>query len=71
MKIIVSVPAQTLSLYSDEGDLLARWPVSTAARGLGEQHGSYCTPRGLHIIRAKIGDGQPENAVFRARRPTG
>lgn len=71
VKIIVSVPGQTLSLLSDEGDLMARWPVSTAARGLGEQRGSYCTPRGLHIIRAKIGDGQPENAVFRARRPTG
>ncbi|HTH40970.1 MAG TPA: GNAT family N-acetyltransferase, partial [Rhodocyclaceae bacterium] len=33
--------------------------------------GSYQTPRGKHLIRAKIGDGQPANAVFVARRPTG
>ncbi|MCE9633724.1 MAG: L,D-transpeptidase, partial [Methylophilales bacterium] len=30
-----------------------------------------CTPRGRHIIRAKIGAGQPENTVFIGRRPTG
>lgn len=71
MKIIVSVPEQSLSLLGEDGKLIARWPVSTAARGVGEQRGSYCTPRGLHIIRAKIGHGQPENAVFKARRPTG
>jgi lipoprotein-anchoring transpeptidase ErfK/SrfK len=45
--------------------------VSTAANGPGELGGSYCTPRGRHIIRAKIGAGQPENTVFVRRRPTG
>ena len=33
--------------------------------------GSYCTPLGAHIIRAKIGAGFPENTVFVGRRPTG
>ena len=33
--------------------------------------GSYCTPLGKHIIRAKIGDKQPINTVFVKRRPTG
>ena len=33
--------------------------------------GSYCTPLGAHIIRAKIGAGLQENTVFVARRPTG
>jgi lipoprotein-anchoring transpeptidase ErfK/SrfK len=33
--------------------------------------GSFCTPRGRHIIRAKIGDGAPVNTVFVRRRPTG
>ena len=33
--------------------------------------GSYCTPLGAHIIRAKIGAGLPENTVFVGRRPTG
>ena len=35
------------------------------------QYGSYCTPRGKHVIRARIGTGQPVNTVFVARRPTG
>lgn len=38
---------------------------------MGEISGSYCTPRGRHIIRAKIGAGQPLNTVFIKRRPTG
>jgi L,D-transpeptidase YbiS len=45
--------------------------VSTAKRGAGEKNGSLCTPRGSHIIRAKIGAGQPLGAVFVRRRPTG
>lgn len=48
-----------------------RYPVSTAAKGVGEQFGSYCTPRGKHSIRAKIGASQPLNTVFVGRRPTG
>ena len=47
------------------------YPVSTAKNGLGEKNNSFCTPRGLHIVRAKIGAGQPLNAVFVRRRPTG
>ena len=47
------------------------YSVSTAKRGLGEQNGSLCTPRGRHIVRAKIGAGLPLNTVFMRRRPTG
>jgi lipoprotein-anchoring transpeptidase ErfK/SrfK len=47
------------------------YPVSTSKNGLGEANGSFCTPRGRHIVRAKIGAGQPVNAVFVRRRPTG
>jgi lipoprotein-anchoring transpeptidase ErfK/SrfK len=45
--------------------------VSTAKNGPGEKSGSFCTPRGRHIVRAKIGAGQPPNTVFVRRRPTG
>lgn len=45
--------------------------VSTAKNGPGEENGSFCTPRGRHIVRAKIGAGQPLGAVFVRRRPTG
>ena len=71
MKIIIHIPTQTLELLDDAGKLLHRYAVSTAANGVGEEFGSYCTPRGLHIIRAKIGAGQPLNTVFVSRRPTG
>lgn len=71
MWIRISVAAQRLSLFDDAGQLLCVYPVSTASRGVGEANGSQCTPRGRHLIRAKIGAGLPENSVFVGRRPTG
>lgn len=53
------------------GRLLLRLPVSTAANGAGERNGSGCTPRGLHQVRAKIGEGLAPGAVLRGRRWTG
>ena len=47
------------------------YSVSTAKNGAGEKNGSLCTPRGRHIVRAKIGAGQPPGTVFVRRRPTG
>ena len=47
------------------------YPVSTAKNGPGDKNGSFCTPRGSHIVRAKIGAGQPVNTIFVRRRPTG
>ena len=47
------------------------YAVSTSKFGAGEQNGSFRTPRGRHIVRAKIGSGQPLGAVFVRRRPTG
>lgn len=65
MTIDIHIPSQRLSyrgrIYS----------VSTSKNGLGERNGSFCTPRGRHIVRARIGAGQPLNAVFVRRRPTG
>ena len=71
MKINIHIATQVLELLDDKGQLLRRYPVSTGANGVGEESGSYCTPRGRHIIRAKIGVGQPVNTVFVRRRPTG
>lgn len=71
MHIRVSIPAQSLELVGDDGSLLRRYRVSTATKGTGQKFGSYCTPLGRHIIRAKIGAAQPANTVFVRRRPTG
>ncbi len=69
--ISIDVPSQTLTLHDETGDVLMQTQVSTAKNGVGEQMGSNCTPRGEHVIRAKIGAAQPLNTVFVARRPTG
>ena len=66
MKVLIDIPKQELTLSSGR-----RYAVSTAKNGLGEQNGSFCTPRGRHIVRAKVGAGQPLRAVFVRRRPTG
>ena len=71
VSVSISIPAQTLTLRDDAGRPLREYPVSTARKGPGERAGSHCTPRGRHVIRAKIGAGAPANTVFVARRPTG
>jgi lipoprotein-anchoring transpeptidase ErfK/SrfK len=71
VKIVVSIARQCLSLFDDAGKPLRVYLVSTAAKGVGERNGSFQTPRGKHLIRAKIGAGQPPGSVFVARRPNG
>lgn len=71
MKLHISVARQAMTVFDDQGEILREYPVSTAKAGGGEVSGSFQTPRGRHIIRAKIGAGQPENTVFVRRRPTG
>ena len=65
MKILIDIPRQQLTFAG------RTYSVSTAKNGPGEKNGSFCTPRGRHIVRAKIGAGQPLNTVFVRRRPTG
>ena len=71
MQIEISLPRQQLTVFDAQGGVLAQYPVSTSLRGPGEEKGSFRTPRGRHIVRAKIGDGMPVNSVFVGRRPTG
>lgn len=70
MNIEVHSDIQELRLL-DSGALIRSYMISTGKNGLGEQNGSEQTPRGKHIIRAKIGAGEPLNTVFVGRRPTG
>lgn len=84
--IRISVSDQKLSLVALEpqalegarrwlpdapGRLLMQVAISSAAKGTGQQRGSYQTPLGRHMIRAKIGRGALLNTVFVGRRPTG
>ena len=66
----ISITDQTLNII-DLGKICKSYRVSTAKNGAGERRGSEQTPRGHHMIRAKIGAQCPLNTVFIARRPTG
>jgi L,D-transpeptidase YbiS len=67
--IEINLKTQNCRVFATDG--VVDYPCSTALNGPGEQEGSGCTPRGSHRIRAIIGRGEPENAVFVGRRLTG
>ena len=68
--IRIDISNQTLVLL-DNDKLLKQYAVSTGLNGAGEEANSNCTPRGRHVVRAKIGSGAAVNTVFVRRRPTG
>ena len=70
LKIEISISHQTLTLFDNFDGVKARYPVSTAANGVGCEKNSGCTPLGGHIIRAKIGADALPNSVFVGRRFT-
>ncbi|QOJ33275.1 MAG: L,D-transpeptidase [Gammaproteobacteria bacterium] len=70
MRLRIILTEQRLEVL-DGGQGRSGYPVSTSRFGPGERQGSGCTPRGRHIVRARIGAGLPAAAVLRGRRPTG
>jgi L,D-transpeptidase YbiS len=66
----ISIAKQELELFENNCRIKS-YHISTAKNGVGELAGSEQTPRGLHIIRAKIGKNCAINTVFVGRRPTG
>lgn len=83
--IRISIAAQRLYLYewsAEEGldpwsegalrglDPVQNFHISSAKKGTGNEFGSFRTPLGRHVIRAKIGGGAAFNTVFVGRRAT-
>jgi len=66
----ISVADQKM-VVTDEGKLIAIYPISTSKFGLNSREGSYGTPLGRHRVAKKIGDGLPQGAVLKSRRFTG
>ena len=66
----IQLTRQSLTVL-DDGKPVCEFLVSTSRYGPGERFGSQCTPRGTHIVRAKIGAGLPPGAVLVGRRFTG
>ena len=70
-QIDVNIDTQLLVFKDNFRNETLTYCIATAKNGAGEQFGSECTPRGRHIVRAKIGAGAEHNTVFVGRRPTG
>lgn len=66
----VSSTTQRVELR-DEAACVWSAPVSTSQFGMGEEPGSFKTPRGWHHVAEKIGGGAPLNAIFESRELTG
>jgi lipoprotein-anchoring transpeptidase ErfK/SrfK len=69
--ISATVSTSSQQLVVSDGDRPIRtYAISTSRFGVGEQRGSFKTPRGRHVVRAKIGAGEPLGRVFVGRRAT-
>lgn len=66
----LDIASQQMRVF-DDSNCIREYIVSTGKNGAGELNGSEKTPRGLHVIRAKIGDGCVADTVFVGRRATG
>ena len=71
MRIEIKIDSQSLDVINNNQVKVKSYQISSAKNGVGQDQGSFCTPLGKHVIRAKIGEGQPVNTVFIRRRPTG
>jgi len=69
-RIEVSLDDQRLDLF-EGGQCLKSYVISTAAKGMGFDMGSYRTPIGEFQIMEKIGQGEPLGTIFTGRVPCG
>ncbi len=67
---IVSVADQKIAVLRD-GQVVAKYPISTSRFGVGDASGSYKTPLGKLKVCEKLGDNLPTGAVIKHRRATG
>ena len=69
-RLIVAIADQRMALIENDA-IVKTYTVSTSQKPPSCKADSYGTPSGLHAIADKIGKGQPEGMVFKARLPTG
>lgn len=68
--VLVRIGTQSLQFFR-HSTLVKSYVISTSLRPPSNVRDSLGTPRGLHEIAERIGDGQPPGVVFKARVPTG
>lgn len=69
-RLVVHSEKQIALLY-ENGCVIRRYKVSTAANGLGCEPESNCTPHGKLTVAEKIGHGLREGAILKDRKATG
>lgn len=69
--LVIDANAQHMNVLGPRGEPFATYPVSTSRFGLGEQCNSFRTPRGVHEVAERYGDGLPAGAVLVSRSFTG
>ena len=68
----IVVDSTLQQLYCIEGSTLRRsFTISTSQFGMGNREGSNQTPRGIHRVIEKIGEGVPSGRIFKDRIDTG
>lgn len=68
----VYVAAKRQCMYVvHNGVIEAKYPISTARKGIGNQAGTFKTPQGLHQIAEKVGHGLPPGTIIKSKVPTG
>jgi len=68
--LAVRIGTQSLQFFQ-HSELVRSYAISTSRRPPSNVRDSLGTPRGLHEIAERIGDGQPPGLVFKSRVPTG
>lgn len=68
--LAVRIGTQTLQVF-EHSHLVKSHGISTSLRPPSNVKDSLGTPRGLHEIAERIGEGQPAGVVFKARVPSG
>ncbi len=68
-RLEISIDDQTLGVITDDG--IRKFPLSTSAKGMGFEAGSYRTPTGRFRISEKIGGDMPADTIFIGRKPAG
>ncbi len=69
-RLVVSIDDQSLEVI-DGSEMIRRFPISTAAKGMGFMLGSYRTPTGNFRISEKIGGDECLGTIFKSRLPIG
>jgi hypothetical protein len=69
VQAVVSIVHQRMYVLL-QGKKFRDFAISTSKYGIGDEIGSFKTPKGLFRVHCKLGDGLKSGVVFKSREPT-